>query len=226
MFTISDEFQRLYPGAAAGFLAMRGVSNPATHPGLDQLRTRIEQELRARFAGADRSALLALPHVQANAAFYRRFDKTYHVVLQLESVALKGKPIPRVSTLVEAMFIAELRNQLLTAGHDLAAITGPVTVGVAQGDERYTTLNGRDQVLKAGDMFMQDAEGVISSVLYGPDRRTRILPGTTAVLFAVYAPAGIGEASVRRHLEEIQASVRLIAPEARTEALTLCPQPG
>ena len=223
MFEVSDQFRQLYPGATAGFLVMRRVANPATHPALDQLRTRTEQELRARYAGADRSALLALPHVQANTTYYKRFDKTYHVALQLESVALKGKSIPRVSALVEAMFIAELRNQLLTAGHDLAAVRPPVSVGVALGDERYATLNGREQVLKAGDMRMRDAEGVISSVLYGPDQRTRITPETVAVLFAVYAPAGIGEAAVRRHLEEIQASVRLIAPEALTEALTLCP---
>jgi DNA/RNA-binding domain of Phe-tRNA-synthetase-like protein len=98
-----------------------------------------------------------------------------------------------------------------------------VSVGVGRGDERYTTLNGRDQALKAGDMLMRDAEGIISSVLYGPDRRSRIMPGTTAVLFAVYAPAGIGETAVREHLEDIRAGVLLIAPEARTEALALCP---
>ena len=33
---------------------------------------------------------------------YRRFQQTYHVALQLESVALKGKPLPRVAALVEA----------------------------------------------------------------------------------------------------------------------------
>jgi DNA/RNA-binding domain of Phe-tRNA-synthetase-like protein len=223
MFTVSEEFRRAYPGAMAGFLAMRRVANPATHPAIDQLRTRTEEELRARFAGADRSALLALPHIQANTAYYKRFDKTYHVVLQLESVALKGKPIPRVSTLVEAMFIAELRNHVLTAGHDLAAVRPPVSAGVALGSERYTTLSGREQVLKAGDMLMRDTEGVISSVLYGPDRRTRIMPETAAVLFAAYAPAGIGETAVREHLEAIRAAVLLIAPEAQTETLALGP---
>ena len=223
MFEVSDQFRQLYPGAVAGFLVMRGVLNPATHPALDQLRTQTEQELRERYAGKDRSAFLSLPHVQANAAYYRHFHKTYHVILQLESVALKGKPIPRVASLVEAMFVAELKNQLLTAGHDLGAVRPPVTVGVALGNERYTALNGRDLVLKAGDMFMADSEGVISSVLYGPDRRTRITPETSAVLFAVYAPAGIGETAVREHLEDIRAAVLLIAPEARTEALVVEP---
>jgi hypothetical protein len=34
-------------------------------------------------------------------------------------VALKGKAIPRQAALVEAMFMAELENLILTAGHDL-----------------------------------------------------------------------------------------------------------
>ena len=62
--------------------------------------------------------------IQAYAAYYERFNKTYHVQLQLESVALKGKSIPRVSALVEAMFMAELENLLLTAGHDLDVVQG------------------------------------------------------------------------------------------------------
>jgi DNA/RNA-binding domain of Phe-tRNA-synthetase-like protein len=121
------------------------------------------------------------------------------------------------------MFIAEVKNLLLTAGHDLGAIHLPVTLGAATGAERYTMLNGREQTLKAGDMLMADGEGIISSVLYGPDQRTRITPGTRDVLFAVYAPAGIGEPAVRQHLTDIQESVLLIAPDARTELLAVYP---
>jgi len=223
MFLVSEECREAYPGALAGILVMRGVVNPAVHPRIDRQREELEGELRHRFAGADRGALAALPVIQAYTSYYKRFGKTYHVQLQLESVALKGKSISRAAALVEAMFIAEVKNLLLTAGHDLGAIRLPVTLGVATGAERYTMLNGREQTLKAGDMLMADGEGIISSVLYGPDQRTRITPGTRDVLFAVYAPAGIGEAAVRQHLTDIQESVLLIAPDARTELLAVYP---
>ncbi|HET7271275.1 MAG TPA: hypothetical protein VFI90_09325 [Rubrobacter sp.] len=42
---------------------------------------------------------------------------------QRESVARMGKPIPSRAALVEAMFTADLMNLILTAGHDLAAVT-------------------------------------------------------------------------------------------------------
>jgi len=57
-------------------------------------------------------------------------------------------------------------------------------------------------------------------VLHGPDRRTRITPETRNVLFACYAPAGIGENAVRDHLEDIRANVLLVAPDASSGLLT------
>lgn len=56
-------------------------------------------------------------------------------------------------------------------------------------------------------------------MLRGPDQRTRITPETRHVLFAAYAPAGVGVDAVRNHLDDIQANVRLVAPEAQTEEL-------
>jgi DNA/RNA-binding domain of Phe-tRNA-synthetase-like protein len=64
-----------------------------------------------------------------------------------------------------------------------------------------------------------DAESVISCVLYGPDRRTQITPETRQVLFTVYAPPGIGEPAVHDHLQDIQANVLLVAPQADVELL-------
>lgn len=222
MARVSDAWRTAYPGAAAGFLTMRGVVNPPRHPPLDARIAEVEGELRARFGAADRAALRALPVLQAYAAYYGRFRKTYHVQLQLESVALKGRPIPRSPALVGAMVMAELKSLLLTAGHDLATLDGAVTVDVAQGRERYVLLSGEEQETKAGDMLMADARGVISSVIHGPDQRTRLTEATRDVLFAVYAPPGIGEAAVRRHLEELRGTVSLVAPDAEVEALLVC----
>jgi DNA/RNA-binding domain of Phe-tRNA-synthetase-like protein len=219
MFEVSETWRAAYPTACAGVLAMRDVSNPPQHPELDDLKMALESQLRADLGGLDRGALAALPVLQAYEAYYRRFKKTYHVQLQLESILWKGKSIPRVAALVEAMFMAELKNLLLTAGHDLDAIQPPITLDVAQGDEQYTLLRGEAQTLKSGDMLMRDLAGVISSILYGPDQRTQITAGTRRVTFTVYAPPGIGEAAVAAHLHDIQGYVQVIAPQAGTELL-------
>jgi DNA/RNA-binding domain of Phe-tRNA-synthetase-like protein len=219
MLTVTEAWKNAHPGAVVGILAMRDVVNPDHHPTLDARKAEMEGQLRSRFAGADKAALKALPTIQAYIAYYKRFKKTYHVLLQLESIAIKGKPIPRVAGLVEAMFMAELTDLLLTAGHDLEKVEMPLKLDVSDGSERFTRINGQEQVLKPGDMIIADAQAVISSIIYGTDQRTRITPDTHQVFFSTYAPAGIGKQAVRQHLENVRDNVKIIAPEAEVMSL-------
>jgi DNA/RNA-binding domain of Phe-tRNA-synthetase-like protein len=216
-FAIGDTWRKAYPHAGVGVLVIKDVENPENHASLENRIQSLEGELRSQYGSMDRTELAALPTLQAYNAYYKPYKKTYHVQLQLESLVRKGRSIPRVSALVTAMFMAELTNLLLTAGHDLGKVIGPVRLGAAQGDEIYTTLQGVEKTLKPGDMFMADHQGVISSVLCGPDARTRITPNTRAVVFTVYAPKGIPVALVRRHLGEICDHVLLVSPGAQVE---------
>jgi len=216
---MTDEWKKTFPGAHVGFLSIGGALNPEHHPELDALKRKLEDDLRTRFS--DPAQIKCLEQIKAYTSYYKRFKKSYHVQHQLESIVFKGKSIPRVAAMVEAMFIAELRNMLLTAGHDRDSIEGQIIVDVSKGTEKYIRINGQEQELKAGDMMMADQQGVISSVIYGPDRRTMITPGTRNALFAVYAAPGIAQGDVRNHLEDIASYVKLIAPDARLEALDL-----
>jgi DNA/RNA-binding domain of Phe-tRNA-synthetase-like protein len=219
MLEVSDAWKVAFPRAHAGVLVMRDVVNPAHHAALEREKEALENQLRERFAGQTRGDLDQLPVLQAYAAYYKRFKKTYHVQLQLESIVFKGKSIPSVAALVEAMFMAEVKNMLLTAGHDLDTLQLPARLDVSQGDESYTVLRGQLQQLKPGDMFIADRAGIISSIIYGPDQRTQIQLATRNVMFTVYAPDGISEQAVVDHLHDIERYVRLVAPESRVEML-------
>src|SRR5512144_2046502 len=196
MFEATSAWKSIYPEAHAGVLVMRAVSNPAHHAGLESQKAALEERLRAQFAGQDRAAIASHPILQAYGEYYRQFKKTYHIQLQLESIVLKGKSIPSVAALVEAMFMAEMQDMLLTAGHDLDVLQMPLKLDVATGTEQYTLLRGEEQVLKSGDMMISDQTGIISSIIYGPDQRTQITPLTRNVVFTVYAPPEIAEQTV------------------------------
>jgi len=219
MFEVTFAWKAAYAEALAGVLVMRDVSDPAHHPELEHRKVALEEELRARFSGQDRATIASHPVLQAYNDYYRQFKKTYHIQLQLESIVWKGKSIPSVAALVEAMFMAEMQDMLLTAGHDLDALSLPLKLDVATGTERYTLLRGAEQMLKAGDMMIGDREGIISSIVYGPDQRTQITPATRNVVFTVYAPPGIDEQTVTEHLQNIQKNVMTFAPTAQVELL-------
>src|SRR6476661_5006433 len=221
MFEVTSAWKSAYPEAHVGVLVMHAVSNPAHHPELEDQKAVLEEQLRTQFSGQDRAAIASHPILRAYEEYYRRFKKTYHIQLQLESIILKGKSIPSVAALVEAMFMAEMQDLLLTAGHDLDSVQLPLVLGAATGNERYTLLRGEEQTLKPGDMAISDQSGIISSIIYGPDRRTQITPATSNVIFTVYAPSGIEEQTVLEHLQHIKDNVMIFAPQAQVESITV-----
>ncbi len=218
MLTVSRQWRDRFPGAVVGVLAMDGVTNQKSHAGLDARKRALEDDLRSRYAGMERAELRELDRMAVYSGYYKKHKKSYHILLQLESV-LKGKPIPSISGLVEANFMAELKNQLLTAAHDGDALQQPITLDVSSGTEEFMQMSGNRQVLKEGDMVISDAQSVMSCIIYGPDRRTRVTPETRRAIYTTYAPAGIGESAVREHLTDIKENILLFAPDAEMQVL-------
>jgi len=201
---------------------MDDVSNAGETPALAAALRELETRLRERFGGLDRAQLRELPVVRAYEAHYRPFGQNYHVLRQVESVALKGRPIASPGgSLVSAMFAAELSNLLLTAGHDVDAVLEPLCVDCSRAGDRFIGIGRQEREVRPGDMLMRDGDGIISAVLYGPDARTRLSATTTRALFVTYAPNGIDADTLRGHLEQLAEYVRLASPAARTVALSV-----
>lgn len=211
--TLGSEWVRQCPQAMVGILIMENVTNPQLNPRLQTRKEQLEGEIRQKYAGFNRSDLRAMPTLAAYDRFYRQFKKTYHLQLQLESL-IDGKPIPSVAALVEAMFMAELEDQLLTAGHDLDYLEAPIQIDMSTGSESYIRMNREQQQLKPGDLYIRDQLGIISSILYGPDYRSRIRPETTHVIFTSYAAPGITARALKDHLENIRDYVLLTSEAA------------
>jgi len=220
--SISDAWRTTFPDAHVGILLLDDVHNGAPSNALDEHLAKLEAELRRRYPDADRAALAALPTIQAYQQHYRGFGQTYHLLGQLESVVLKGRALTSPGgPLVTAMFTAEIDNLLLTAGHDAGVVAGDLRVDASNGGEEYVGMGGRTYALKPGDMLMRDDEGIISAVMTGPDWRTRLLPTSTRALYVTYAPAGIDEALLRKHQEDIADLVQLAEPDARVTAFEI-----
>ena len=219
MLIISEEVKKVYPEALLGILTIKKVGNPKKHKELDRCKLELENNLREKYAGLDKAYLKNMEPIKTYNNYYKRFKKTYHVLLQLESIIFKNKSIPKVASLVEAMFMAELKNLLLTAGHDLDAIDLPIKLDVSSGGEKYIQLSGQEKDLIHNDMMVSDLQGITSSIIYGPDKRTQIKPDTRNVLFVVYAPPGIKKSEVFQHLQDIQKYVHIISPKSEVELL-------
>jgi DNA/RNA-binding domain of Phe-tRNA-synthetase-like protein len=213
----TTEWHAAHPGAVIGLLEITGVENTLPSPQLNQRKREVEARLRKDCAGFSRPDFLALPVMTAYEKYYKRFSKTYHVLLQVESIALKNKSLPDVSPLVDANFTAEVDTFVLTAGHDVAKLEGPVWIDVAGPGTEMTTMNGAQKPIPLGDMIMRDGHGVCCTILYGQDNCSPITLETRHVLYVSYAPLGVSPEAVETHLDQIEQNIRLFAPQARVE---------
>lgn len=219
MLSISatDNWRITHPGAVIGLLELSGVDNSRPSPKLEDRKRETEARLRERYQGFARADFVSLPVMAAYQKYYKRFTKTYHVLLQLESIVLKGKSLPDVSPLVDANFTAEVDTLVLTAGHDVAKLVGPVLMDVSRAGDQITRMNGIPKDMDAGDMLMRDATGVVCSIIYGQDNVSPISSATTHVLYVCYAPAGVPPETVEAQLQKIEENVRLFCPDVVTE---------
>ena len=215
--TATDEWQASHPGGIIGLLELSGAGGARSSPELDARKRETEARLRERYQGFARKDFLSLPILAAYDRYYNRFDKTYHVLLQLESIVLKGKSLPTVSPLVDANFTAEVETLVLTAGHDVDRLRAPVIMDVSHEGDAMMLMNGTSKVIRAGDMVMKDTGGICCSILYGQDNTSPISPETSHVLYVAYAPAGVPAEAVEAQLQGVEANIRLFSKAAVLE---------
>lgn len=215
--TATDAWGKAHPEAQIGLLEISGVDNTQPAPALDQEKRVVEERLRERYKDFTREDFLSLPVMEAYHRYYRKFGYTYHVLLQLESVALKGKSLPTVSPLVDANFAAELETLILTAGHDVDKLVAPIQIDVGREGDEITQMNGKRKDVPAGDMLMRDANGVVCTILRGQDNRSPISKATTHVLYVSYVPTGVAEGQVRAQLDTMENYMHLFAPDCKVE---------
>jgi DNA/RNA-binding domain of Phe-tRNA-synthetase-like protein len=215
--TATPEWRTVHPGAAIGLLELSNLDNTRPALQLDGRKRETEARLRERYRGFTRQDFLSLPVMAAYAQYYKRFDKTYHVLLQVESIVLKGKPLPNVSPLVDANFMAEVDTLVLTAGHDVDKLLGGVCIDASRDGDRLTQMDGTTKAIRAGDMIMRDTKGICCSILYGQDDRSPISVETSHVLYVAYAPPRVPAATLEGHLQAIEHHVRSVSPRAVRE---------
>jgi DNA/RNA-binding domain of Phe-tRNA-synthetase-like protein len=211
------EWRTAHPGAIIGLLELTGLEDTGSFSRLYERKREIEARLRERYKDFTRQDFLTLPVMAEYNRYYKRFNKTYHVLLQLESIVLKEKHLPEVSPAVDANFMAELETLVLTAGHDCRKLLAPIVMDVSREGEQMTQMKGISKAIRSGDMIMRDAEGICCSIIYGQDARSPISPETSHVLYVAYAPAGVPAEAVESQLRRIEENIRLFSVDTTVE---------
>lgn len=186
MLIISEKLRQLYPNTRFGVLVIKNLENPSFHEAFNNSKLKAIQNIKESNKNYIRKDYIQTEPVKFYIDYYKKFKKTYPVLLQLESIVIKEKSIPNIAALVEAMFTAEVKNMLLTAGHDYDKIKFPLTVDISSGNENYIGISKKEQKLHKNDIMLYDKTSIISSIISGPDFRTSITKDTKNAMFFIY----------------------------------------
>ena len=99
--------------------------------------------------------------------YFRKFKKTYPVMMQFESVLLKGREFPRWNAVTAVPFLVELETHMLCGTHDIDRLMGPVELYQAEAREPFAGLRGDEVHTYPGDVTGRDAGGIIFSMILG-----------------------------------------------------------
>ena len=182
----------------------------------EDFRIMVEEHLRLlreKYADYDRKALFG---ENVYFRFFKKFKKTYPVMMQLESFLLKGRPFPMENPVTAIPFLVELETQILSGTHDVDDVHGTVRLFAGTEKAPFAGMRGEEVHTYPGDFCARDDEGIIFSMIAGADARTCAKPGSRHVFYPVFGVARQPVGEIAAVLDRLEEYVRVLAPEAET----------
>ena len=184
-------------------------------------RTLVEQEislLKEKYAEYDRKAVFGEnPYFR----FFKKFKKTYPVMMQVESVLFKGRPFPQFNPVAEVPFLMEIVAHVLSGTHDVDRINGSVNLYAATEKEEFPGLRGQPFHTYPGDFCGRDDEGIIFSLIAGADDRTCARVDSSNVFYPIFGTPDLPVSVLEDAMEVLVRYIKVLAPEAEIKTCIL-----
>lgn len=180
-----------------------------------QFRALVEQELaglREKYSQYDRKTVFGEnPYVR----FFKKFKKTYPVLMQFESVMFKGRPFPDFNPVAEVPFLMEIVTHVLSGAHDVDQIQGSVQLYSATEKEEFPGMRGMPFHTYPGDFCGRDERGIIFSLIAGADDRTCAKLDSRHVVYPVFGTPGLSVNVITDAMDVLIRYIRVLAPDAQ-----------
>lgn len=148
--------------------------------------------------------------------YFRKFKKTYPVMMQVESFLLKDRPFPEGEYINAVAFLTELKTHILLGTHDADKIEGDLVIYNESAKTPFPGMFNPDAHSYPNDMTGRDDGGIIISMIAGADSRTCIHEDTSHVIYLIFGLPDM-PMSIEEVAEQIRTSVYKLAPTAEVE---------
>ena len=172
------------------------------------------ERVRAGFPDYERKAVFAdNPYVR----FFKKFKKTWPVLLQFESVVIKGEPFRRGSAVTAVPFLLELTTRVLSGTHDCSRVEGEIELYLSAEKTAFPGLYGREAHTYPGDFCARDAGGIVFSEIAGAEARSAAREDSTWVFYPLFGVPGLPAGTLDSAAETLSGYIKALSPEAEIE---------
>lgn len=178
----SEALRALPWSFSLGTVIVRGINSAA-------LQSALAWQIQSFFS-EDRTSRQSVVHrIRLFESFFVENGFCCPLGEQFEAIRRKGSV--GGSPLVQALVLSEMTTGLLMGAQDAAAIKQSLLCDIAGANESFRGMRG-DIRCRKGEIVLRDDEGIIATLLQGPDHRTRLKKDTKDVAFFVFSVPGIG----------------------------------
>ena len=205
--TLLDRF----PGLVIGVVVGRNLLPPAEAGPIQDLLTAAEQDLRREWAGRPvQEHPRIAPWRETWASLGLSARKYPSSIEALARRVLSGRPLPRISPLVDLYNAVSLRYRIPMGGHDADTFVGAVRLGPTRGGEPFRPMFSQElNRVEAGEIaYMDGAEVLTRHWAWRQCHKDRITPQTRSVFIPIDGLPVVGKEVVRAAAEEVAAHLQ------------------
>jgi len=201
---IAPKLRDAFPGLKVVSGRVDNVEVRPSDPELERLKEEISSRVRQSYS---LSSLKDGETFRAYRDFFWRIGvdptKTRPAAEALIRRILRGRPIPRINTLVDAYNVASVKTEVAIAAFDAAKLSGPLTLRFAVGGERFMGIGMPKPVtLKGGEVVISDGVKLVAVYPYRDSDDSKITERTRSALIIACGVPGISEERLRLAVEE------------------------
>jgi len=219
-----------YPQLMGGVISARGLENPPTSAGLRAVYLAEQAAVKARIGARP---LSGLPSIKAWRRAFSAFGVSptrYRSAAEalLRRLTKKGD-IPSINTLVDIGNLVSIRYGLPVAIFDIGALSLPITVHYAAGDEIYTELASAEVMHpQVGEVVFSDATRMVVARrwCWRQSATSAASANTRDALITIEAQHAAGRVDIEKALTDLQALLAQEAGGAYEAALLTAARPA
>jgi len=181
---LSGPLKEKFPGLAAQIVNFKDVSIHRESVELEEYKEEIYAETRSRW---EIEKLREDPDFRAFRDFFWRLGidptKNRPAAEALIRRVLKGRPIPKINTWVDAYNLVSIQTAIPIASFDTDMLNGALLMREAEeGEEFLGIAMKKPVVLKGGEAVIQDDAGLVAIYPYRDADHSKVSGGTSNVL--------------------------------------------